>query len=121
VSSEWIAAATRAEPGRGYGYFWWTDAIERGDFWARGYKGQRIGVLPRHRAVFVLAAVLPRGEEARLIEHMMRAFILPAMEPGQAGPAGEELRTALVAELALASETLGDPRNSIEAQDRPRP
>jgi CubicO group peptidase (beta-lactamase class C family) len=120
VSSEWIAAATTPKSGRPYGYFWWTDGLGYADFWARGYKGQRIGILPRHRAVVVLAAVLPRGEEARLIGHMMRSFVLPALEPAEPVSAGQDRRSALTAELALARDTPGDPRNTIEAQDRPR-
>jgi hypothetical protein len=51
---------------------------------------------------------------------MMRAFILPALERGRSGPASDERQKALAEELDLASKTPGDPRNSVEAQDKPR-
>jgi CubicO group peptidase (beta-lactamase class C family) len=120
VSEAWMTAATTAKVSPNYGYLWWTDALKQEDFWARGYKGQRIGILPRQRAVFVLSAVLPRGQEARSVERMMREFILPALNPGSPSPMAAKRKEALMAELKLAAKTPGEPRNNIGPQDAPR-
>jgi CubicO group peptidase (beta-lactamase class C family) len=56
VPADWLAAATTSrtpigQPGRGYGYQWWT--YDSGDFAARGIFGQGIFVDPRRQLVIV--------------------------------------------------------------------
>ena len=59
VPEGWLAQATReqvgiGQPGRGYGYQWWTQAD--GSFHARGIFGQAIYIDPRRQLVIALNA-----------------------------------------------------------------
>jgi hypothetical protein len=55
-----------------------------------------------------------------MVEHMMRAFVLPALEGRRSATVSAELQRAIDDELDLARKSAGDPRNTIEAQDTPR-
>ena len=68
VPGDWIAAATRAqrmleEPGRGYGYQWWTLP---GGFQAQGIFGQLIRIDPERRLVMVALGNWPRARDPGL-------------------------------------------------------
>ncbi|MFC5324679.1 serine hydrolase domain-containing protein [Bradyrhizobium oligotrophicum] len=61
IPAQWVTASTTRvsdaeQPGRGYGYLWWTFSSARSDisgFFASGYGGQLIVVVPSKRLVLV--------------------------------------------------------------------
>jgi hypothetical protein len=67
-----------------------------------------------------MTAVLPRGQEDSLVRRIVTEFIVPTLEPGTALIQDNELHRSLVAEMALAQQTRGEPRNTLEPQDAPR-
>lgn len=88
VSAAWVRESTttkiQLEPDLGYGYFWWTKEFtwqgkKIQSFFAWGYGGQYIFVVPEARLVMVLSgshwSTDPRGDA--LV--MMEQFILPAL------------------------------------------
>ncbi len=71
LPDDWLAQATTrhadiGQPGRGYGFFWWT--YDDGSFTARGIFGQGIFIDPKRRLVIATnsdwAAATPRTEGA---------------------------------------------------------
>jgi CubicO group peptidase (beta-lactamase class C family) len=66
VPDGWFAAATRKEadigqPGRGYGYLWWT--YDDGSFAARGIFGQGIFIDPKRQLVIVTDSDWPTASD----------------------------------------------------------
>ena len=66
VPPDWFAAATRkqkdiGEPGKGYGYQWWT--YDDGSVAAQGIFGQGIFIDPKRRLVIASNADWPRADE----------------------------------------------------------
>ncbi len=65
VADGWLEAATRkqadvGQPGRGYGYQWWTS--DKGAFDAFGLHGQQIHIDPARRMVVAINSALPAAE-----------------------------------------------------------
>jgi CubicO group peptidase (beta-lactamase class C family) len=65
VADGWLEAATRkqadfGEPGRGYGYQWWTS--DNGTFNAFGLHGQQIHIDPARRMVVAINSAWPAAE-----------------------------------------------------------
>jgi len=93
IPAEWIAESTRScsDTGRrwrGYGYMWWTiednhQGLKKGDYYASGYGGQIVFVLPRMNTVIVhrVNVYLPgidvfqtSGTLFRLMPRIMKAY-----------------------------------------------
>jgi hypothetical protein len=93
ISSNWITESTRSyseagRPWRGYGYMWWTIeadhlGLKKGDYYASGYGGQNVFVLPRMNTVIVhrvniyipgIDAGFTGGALYRLMPKIMNAY-----------------------------------------------
>lgn len=77
LPDDWLAQATTSrvgigEPGRGYGYQWWT--FDDGSFSARGLFGQAIFVDPKRHIVIAIQADFPTSKEAGLWEERVGLF-----------------------------------------------
>jgi len=94
VPDGWLAEATTSrtginQPGRGYGYFWWT--YDDGSYAARGIFGQGIFIDPKRKIVIASNADWgggardPKASEAR--EAFYRA-VQRAVDDEAAGAAG---------------------------------
>ena len=99
VPDDWLAAATTSrtsigQPGRGYGYQWWT--YDSGSFAARGIFGQGIFIDPQRKIVIVTNANWDGGARDPAASQAREAFYLAvqkavddeaAATPAAAGPA----------------------------------
>jgi CubicO group peptidase (beta-lactamase class C family) len=91
VSTEWVRQSTQAQtalPGRpsteGYGYQWWIKHYYLGStpvrcFYAAGWGGQRIAVLPELDMVVVLTGGNYVG--ATPVDEIIQEYVLPAVQP----------------------------------------
>ena len=93
VSEEWVHTSTRAHatrtrsPDRAYGYGWWVRDLEGYDaFYAWGYGGQFIYVVPDLRLVTVMTSSPNPGAELRAhrraLYDLMEDEIVPAVASG---------------------------------------
>ena len=79
VPDDWLAAATTSrtsigQPGRGYGYQWWT--YDSGSFAARGIFGQGIFIDPQRKIVIVTNANWDGGARDPAASQAREAFYL---------------------------------------------
>jgi len=93
IPADWIQQSTRSysdtgKPATGYGYMWWTVTddfcgMKEGDYYASGYGGQKLFVLPRintvivHRVNIYLPGIDVRttsGAPFRLMPKIMQAY-----------------------------------------------
>lgn len=75
----WVAQATAASPLANYGLLWWRDIDGR--FEAHGYEGQRIVVIPDHRAVIVtVSATADTDYPLDEIGDLIDTAVLPALD-----------------------------------------
>lgn len=77
LPDDWLAAATTrqadiGQPGRGYGYFWWT--YDDGSFAARGIFGQGIFIDPKRRLVIASNSDWGNGASNRTDNMAREAF-----------------------------------------------
>ena len=94
VPDGWLADATServgtGRPGRGYGYFWWTNAD--GSFAARGIFGQGIFIDPKRRIVIASNADWADGASDRAADQAREAFyraVQQAVDDEAAGAPG---------------------------------
>ena len=68
VADGWLDAATHkqadiGEPGRGYGYQWWT--VDNGTFSALGIHGQQLHIDPARRLVVAIHSAWPSATSTR--------------------------------------------------------
>ncbi|HEY0651487.1 MAG TPA: serine hydrolase [Chryseosolibacter sp.] len=89
VPSDWVKESTstkiQIEEGLGYGYFWWTKKFKYqgsmvDSYFAWGYGGQYIFVVPDLKLVVVLNGTNWSTDPKRYYFEMMEDFILPAIE-----------------------------------------
>jgi CubicO group peptidase (beta-lactamase class C family) len=79
VPEKWLAESTRSyvettDPAFGYGYYWWIGK-ENDAYWARGYGGQLIAVVPDRRAVVVVASDPSQAPDTeRLMQLIVRGL-----------------------------------------------
>ena len=71
----WVAAAATPQPdvldeGWGYGRHWWTLPNLPGAFFANGFAGQFILVVPEHELVVVRLGTSPTGASPRVAQHL---------------------------------------------------
>jgi CubicO group peptidase (beta-lactamase class C family) len=105
LSQEWIsktaepsiAAGTR-EPN--YGRFWWRENYGTQLFFqeAKGWKGQRLAVSHDKRLVVSMTACIESGDEGEIFAKIMRAYVVPAVDP-QGGPRRSKMLDAELAGL----------------------
>jgi len=93
IPADWVAESTRSysetgRPWQGYGYMWWTiednyQGMKKGDYFASGYGGQNLFVMPRINTVIVhrVNIYLPgidvfhtSGTLFRLMPRIMKAY-----------------------------------------------
>jgi CubicO group peptidase (beta-lactamase class C family) len=88
VPSEWVKESTTPKVilpnDESYGYFWWIKKFNVNDapvecFYAWGYGGQYIFVVPSHNAVVVMTASNWIMDEKKYAFDMMERYILPAI------------------------------------------
>ena len=68
LAPDWVADATAihqrfAQPGSGYGYFWW---VQPGGYRASGIFGQQIWMDPARKIVIATVAAWPKAVDDRL-------------------------------------------------------
>lgn len=104
VPAQWVADATMAhipvEDYFSYGYQWWIDPT--GFFFALGWGGQYIVVLPDHDAVVVFTGGLSGLDELFVPYDLLTRLIIPAMESAGPLPANPEGLAALDAAITRA-------------------
>lgn len=102
-----------------YGLFWWRSQREHpvlGMFrMARGFKGQRIFLFPRHGIVVAMTANLASADEMA-IEELVPARIAEALRPSRNGTADGV--HALAGQISRPFS--GKPGRNVSAQDTPR-
>jgi CubicO group peptidase (beta-lactamase class C family) len=112
--------AWRAGPSAGYALYWWVGSSPhlRGApyFYANGYKGQRIYVFPTHDAVVVLSASLPGGEDAIVMQIVVKALATSVARGADAPGRGTDAQLKTVASAGFRGEL----RIHQSAQDTPR-
>jgi hypothetical protein len=81
-----------------YGWFWWT--VSYGKAWtaheARGWKGQRIVVIPEQQVVVTMTSYIEDGSEETLCSRIIEDYVVPSVYHGR--------RRVLVGDPAVASE-----------------
>ena len=98
VPDAWLAQATTrqadiGQPGRGYGYQWWTN--DDGSFAARGIFGQGIFIDPKRKLVIASNANWAAGARDRTASDAREAFyraVQKAIDDEAAAPAGNGTR-----------------------------
>jgi CubicO group peptidase (beta-lactamase class C family) len=89
VPASWVKESTSSkieiEPGLGYGYFWWTKNFSYknrfvSSYFAWGYGGQFIFVVPELKLVVVLNGTNWSTDPKKYYFEMMEQYILPAIE-----------------------------------------
>jgi len=89
VPTTWVKESTAAKiqigPGEGYGYFWWIKQFMVNGkpvncFYAWGYAGQYIFVVPDRQLVVAMTATNWIMDEKKYAFDMMQEFVLPACE-----------------------------------------
>lgn len=100
VPAEWVAEATAPQvEARGaaddYGYLWWVGALEEHPaFFAWGYGGQLVEVVPDLDLVVAVSTSWPLSEEGSApvssvdVEGLLRDAVLPAVSGGRDGSDG---------------------------------
>lgn len=100
-----------------YGLFWWRSRREHpvlGMFrMARGFKGQRIFLFPRHGIVVAMTANLASADEIA-IEQLVPARIADALGPSRTGAGARTLKEQTERPFS------GKPGRTVSAQDTPR-
>lgn len=98
VPADWVAASTRAQVIDSYGFGWWSDSAA-GLFEARGFRKQRITVVPARGLVIALTAGMGGSSAHTLRDH----YILPAIRSDDPLPPNPDGAAALAARImALA-------------------
>jgi CubicO group peptidase (beta-lactamase class C family) len=86
--SPWIRSSD-AQKTPDYGWYWWTSSY--GPHWlahaARGWKGQRIVVVPERGIVVTMTGLIEGGHEEQVFARIMRDYVIPAMDGTDAEPA----------------------------------
>ncbi len=88
VSEEWLEYSTSTITSfstfHGYGYQWWT-LPTIGAYYASGYEGQAIYVIPQHDLVVVFTAGIESGIATNWENYLLNTYILPAVHPDYEG------------------------------------
>lgn len=106
LSADWIKTSTQTHsqpsPDVGYGYQWWLRP--QGDYYALGWGGQQIRILPRQDMVMVITA----GESGEYILHndLVDGYLIPAVQSNNPLPEN----TAALKRLQTTANTLSTPR-----------
>lgn len=102
-----------------YGLYWWRSRREHpvlGTFrMARGFKGQRIFLFPRHGIVVAMTANLSSADETS-VEELVPARIAEGLRPSPNGM----IEGARALKEQLGRPFSGKPGRSVSAQDTPR-
>jgi hypothetical protein len=89
IPSSWVAESTSPTVslgnGEGYGYFWWTKQFKINDqliecYYAWGYGGQYIFVIPSANTVVAMTASNWIMDEKKYAFEMMERYIIPAVK-----------------------------------------
>jgi CubicO group peptidase (beta-lactamase class C family) len=119
VSEEWISKA--AEPsiaagGRApnYGWFWWRQNYGTPLVFqeANGWKGQRLAICYDKGLVVTMTGCIESGDEEEVFGHLMRNYVVPAVDP----PEGPRRSHLLDAELSALSRDRPRYSSAMEAR-----
>jgi len=115
LSADWIKTSTQIHsqpsPDVGYGYQWWLRP--QGDYYALGWGGQQIRVLPKQDMVIVITA----GESGEYILHndLVDGYLIPAVQSNNPLPDN----TAALKRLQTAVNALSTTRTFPSSEISP--
>ncbi len=76
-----------------YGWYWWAE--DYGEHWkahvAKGWKGQRIAVIPEQEIVVTMTACFEDGSEEPFFQALLRSTIIPSVQKGAVSSKDDEL------------------------------
>jgi CubicO group peptidase (beta-lactamase class C family) len=125
LPKDWVATSflpwIKSRPGLrepNYGWYWWQDRFASG--WighsAKGWKGQRITVVPDRQLVVTMTAIVEDDGDDRLYFELFNRFIIPAVDgKRRAGPDAN-----LDARLKLGLNEVWTGKNAISPNTQPR-
>ncbi len=119
LSTDWIRHATSDLHGDGYGCFWWVEA-HAGSYAAKGVRGQRLVVHPKHGLVFVILSDLPPDQVQPVTATLERDYILKAIASEGLLAETPASAAALRRELGLAASHVPSARASAPASRLPQ-
>ena len=84
IPKEWVRESVMtkvdAGGGKGYGYLWWTGLAE-GVYYAHGYGGQYILVMPQEELVVAMTSHFSDNDRAEAVfQQLMTQFVFPAIQ-----------------------------------------
>ena len=128
VSQAWVRTMTAPSSAPWYGQYWWLNDIvaTEPEVHAMGFKGQFIVALPERNAVVVMTSMLPiegglrESQNVLAIRHMVKDYVLPALDNRSHAAATPARKQALAHELELAAHHQGQPGAPVDPTDMPR-
>ncbi|MCW3479035.1 beta-lactamase family protein [Neisseriaceae bacterium JH1-16] len=128
VSKSWIRQMVSPKVASDFGYYWWINNIVAGEpeVGTMGFKGQFISVLPKRNTVIVMTSLmsvdggLRDAANLQTFRHMVRDYILPALDNPAHAEDSNGRRAALREELALSAVSRGVPGAPMDPTDKPR-
>jgi len=128
VSQAWARTMTAPSSAPWYGLYWWINDIvpTEPETHAMGFKGQFIVALPERNAVVVMTSMLPiegglrESKNVLAIRHMVKDFVLPALDNTAHAKPTPAARKALARELELAAQHQGKPGAPADPTDTPK-
>lgn len=129
VSQAWVRTMTAPSSAPWYGLYWWINDIvpTEPETHAMGFKGQFIVALPERNAVVVMTSMLPiegglrESKNVLAIRHMVKDFVLPALDNAGHAQLTSASKKALTRELELAAQHQGQPGAPVDPTDTPKP
>lgn len=115
--ASYIAQAWAPGPNPSYGLHWWLSRVaDRQVFSARGFKGQRIVMIPDLQIVVAIVAALTAAETRAVDELLASSVIAASSSSVSAADAGTLERLAGIQKAGFKGQT----RVMVEDQDTPR-
>ncbi len=127
VPAAWVDASftpwMRSNPDRrdpDYGWYWWSSSF--GPHWmahaAKGWKGQRIVVVPEQGIVVTMTAYVNSGDEDALATRLIEDYIVPSVEHGKNRSLGPNAQATASLSSVLEEVRRGPSRAGPDAEPR---